>query len=355
MVTGLQKTLQEMSCRAPSWLEAAGGEEECVVISTRARLARNLRGRTFPGHASENEGEELLQLAWEICSSLEPLAGTVKIPMLELTWEDRRFLVERYMISPALAEAEWPRGVAVSPDESLTAMINEEDHFRFHHVVPGLAPQEAWSGLESVADAVGRMVTYAFREPYGFLTASPTNVGTGLRISLLLHLPALVLTNEVEHVLRRTTQLGMQVRGVYGEGSAVFGNFFQLSNQLTLGRSEEDIFGSLAGAGAQVTNYEMDAREMLWREARIQMEDKIERALGLLRCARILSLRESMNLLSAVRLGVNMGVLSGVDISRLNRLTILAQPSHLDRREGRVLDPSERDILRADLIRSYLT
>jgi len=351
---GIQTTLQEMSVAAPSWFTSERSEGKEVVLATRLRLARNLHGKVFPYQAQEEVREVLLRTVWDACDSVEPLTGSAKISMTDLTWEDRRFLMERFLVDPAMTEAEGPRGVVLNREENLTVLINEEDHVRLQTVSPGLSPDSAWTILDRVDDTLGEVLTWAYRDPLGYLTASPTNVGTGLRMSLLIHLPALVLTSDVENVLRKAASYGMRVRGVHGDGSAVFGNLFRLSNDPTLGRSEEDIMRSVAGTAHQLEKYELDARETVWREARTQLEDKIHRAYGLLRSARVLSQRECMNLLSAVRLGVNMDVLSGVELHRLDTLTILTQPSHLDRRAGRVLEPGERDILRAEAVRESL-
>ena len=355
MSGGLQTTLQEMSASAPAWITAERPEQEDVVLATRLRLSRNLHGRLFPHQAPEEEREVLLKTIWDACEAVDPLAGGPRIAMTDLTWEDRRFLRERFLIDPAMTEAEGPRGIALNRPENLSVLVNEEDHVRLQYVAPGLAPDETWTVLDDVDDTLGRELVWAFREPIGYLTASPTNVGTGLRMNLLIHLPALVLTNDVENVLRRAVGYGMRVRGVHGDDAAVFGNLFRLSNDPTLGRSEEDILRSVSGTAHQLTKYEADARETLWREARTQLEDKIYRARGLLCSARILSERECLNLLSAVRLGVNMGVLSGVKTGTLDTLTIIAQSSHLDRRAGRVLEPGERDILRAEVVRESLS
>lgn len=354
MPRGLQNMLQEMSGRTPPWMLTAGRDTDGIFISTRARLARNIRGRKFPYQMDEDEAAAIIEMVCSASSMTGRLAGAGRIPLEDLTWEDRRLLQERFLISPVLVESNGSRCLLVSEDESVTLTVNEEDHLRIHALLGGQGIEEAWRTVDRLDDELGDGLEYAYREPFGFLTASPTNAGTGFRASVLIHLPALVLSGEVESVLRKVTGVGMLVRGVYGEGSAVFGNLFQLSNQMTLGRSEEDILASVAGAGRQVARYEIDARENLFREARMQLEDKIHRALGLLRSARILSLRECMNLLSAVRLGVNMDVLSGVEISRLDVLTILTQPSHLDRRAGRVQEPSERDVMRADLVRTHM-
>ncbi len=354
MSGGIQTTLQEMSTAAPSWLTTTRPETDDVILATRLRLARNLHGRTFPHLASEEEREVLLKTIWDACDAVDSLTGAPRIAMTDLTWEDRRFLMERFLVDPAMTEAEGPRGIALNREENLSVLVNEEDHVRIQYVAPGLAPDETWTVLDKVDDTLGRELTWAWRDSIGYITASPTNLGTGLRMNLLLHLPALVLTNDVENVLRRAVSYGMRVRGVLGDGGSVFGNLFRLSNDPTLGRSEEDILRSVSGTAHQLTRYELDARATLRQEAPVQLEDKIHRALGLLKSARILSERECLNLLSAVRLGVNMDVLSGVEMHRLDTLTILAQSSHLDRREGRVLDPNERDILRAGMVRDSL-
>jgi len=351
---GLHKKLQEMSSRGPGWLDASKRSEDEVVISTTAALTRNLLGYNFPLNSNDTELEKILDRTWSVCSSLEELSDSLMVPFKDLSWEDRNFLLDRHLIGPAMLEIDRPAGLAFEAGEKFSLTINDDDHIRMRRVEAGLASQEVWGFLEGIDDRLGGELPYAYRKPFGFLTASPTNLGTGLRISILVHLPALVLTNEVEKVLRHATQHGVQIQGVHGESSSVYGNFFQVSNQLTFGRSEIDILNSLDRVASLLVDHESDARSTLWREARVQLEDKIYRSLGLLRSARVLAIRECMNLLSAVRLGVNIGVLKSVQNSRLDELMILTQPSHLDRRERRVLDPSERDILRAEVVRSRI-
>ena len=339
----------------PAWLNGGEEPQEGIVLSTRARLARNLRGHPFPQRADAAERAALLERAWRAFGELDTFVDALRLELDALPAGDRRLLVERYLISPVLALMEGPRGVAVAEGERLSVMVNEEDHLRLQVIAGGLAPEEAWRTLDAVDDAVGELLPYAYSERYGYLTACPTNTGTALRVSLLMHLPALALTGEVDAVLRAAAQVGMLVRGVHGEGSSVYGNIYQVSNQMTLGRSESDVVESVERVANQIVRHEREARDTLWREARRQMEDKVYRALGVLRNARLLNHRECMNLLSAVRLGVNMFVLSDVGISTLDELTILTQPAHLDRREGRELDTSERDTLRAGLVRSRLS
>jgi protein arginine kinase len=354
MTGEVQKRLQEMSVSGPSWLDASGREQEEVIISTTGSLSRSLHGYRFPHNSEESELREVMGMTWSAASQVAPLSNLITLSLDELSWDDRRFLAERYLIGHNMVEIDRSAGLAFDPDEHISMVVNEDDHFKTQYALPGLALEENWSLLEEVDEGLGRELPLSFRETFGFLTASPTNLGTGLRVSILVHLPALVLTNELEAVLRSATQHGVQIQGAHGESTAVFGNMFLVSNQLTFGRSESDILASLKRAATLLTDHELGARKTLWREARIQLEDKMHRSLALLRSARVLAMRECMNLLSAVRLGVNMEVCTDVQISKLDALVIIIQPSHLDRREGRVLDPSERDILRAELVRGSL-
>jgi protein arginine kinase len=350
-----QEYLQRLCTTSPAWLNGKDQDDEGIILSTRVRLARNLRGYPFPLNASAGERDEVLEMGWVAFAGVKELAGGDRLSLTGLAVRDCRLLVERHLISPALAASEGPGGVMIGKDETLSVMLNEEDHLRIQVLLGGFVPNEAWTRLSAIDDQLGEQLTYAWDDRFGFLTACPTNVGTGLRVSLLMHLPALVITNDAEPVLRGASQVGLLVRGVHGEGSAVYGNIFQVSNQQTLGRSEADILDSLGRVAEQIADQERRARSDLLREARDQIEDKVHRALGLLQNARLLTSRECLNLLSAVRLGVNMYVLSDVRTSTLNELTVLTQPAHLDRREGRELDSGERDILRAELVRTRLS
>ncbi len=352
-----ERTLQELSTRPPGWLAAGGGEPgdgEDVVMSSRIRLARNLHAAVFPHRADEASGREVRSRVAEALQRTEAFPVRTEFALEDLTWNDRRLLMERHLIGVGLAESDHPAGIAFSHDERFIATMNEGDHLRFSCTEPGLALGPAWEKLDGVDDRLGGTLPFAFSGDFGYLTTSPTAAGTGMKASLLVHLPALVLTDEAEDVLRRITRFGLEIRGVFGEGSAVFGNLFRISNQLTLGRSEEDIIKALEGGSRKLVAYEREARRTLQREAPVQVADKVHRALAILRNARVLPLREAMNLLSAVRFGVNMQVLSDVEIKKLEVLTILVQASHLERRGGRVLDPGERDVLRADLVRESL-
>lgn len=346
--------IQAMASIAPSWLEASEGEEENIVLSTRLRLARNLTGHPFPQNADSGEQRRIYDHLTTSLVRSGLFAEEELFPLVELDQGAGRLLVERHLISAALAGKEGPRGVFADRGERFSVMLNEEDHLRLQLVTGGLASTAAWEELSGADEELGEEVRWAWRSDYGYLTACPTNVGTGLQVSVMMHLPALVLLDEADATLRAATQAGMLVHGVYGEGSSVHGNLYQIANQMTLGRSEEDILESVVRVARQVAEHEERARLTLRREAPLHLEDKVHRALGILRTARLLGPRECLNLLSAVRLGVNMYVLSDVEINTLNALMVLTRPSHLDRCEGREMDATEQDVLRAELIRGRL-
>jgi protein arginine kinase len=234
-------------------------------------------------------------------------------------------------------------------------MINEEDHLRLQVLVSGLRLREAHQTVDRLDEDLGSQLPFAFHQEFGFLTSCPTNVGTGLRASILIHLPGLVLTKEIGRILQGITQVGLTFRGLYGEGSEVVGNFFQVSNQTTLGKSEEDLVEHLEKMVTRVIQYETRARRVLLRDAPTVIEDKIWRAYGLLRYARSLSFDEVMNLLSGVRLGVSMNLLSGLRVYTLNKIMIYAQSAHLEQAAGRALSDGERDAHRAEYVRRILS
>ena len=333
----------------PSWM---GGEDDAdgMVVSSRVRLARNLAGYPFPGRITAEQQQQVIEQVLSAARGSASLGDATYYPMDPLDTSERRLLVERHLISPALAEDKGG-GVLYNRDESLSVMINEEDHLRLQAIHPGTRGREAWAAVSSFDDELLGVLSCAHDPHLGFLTACPTNTGTGLRISVLIHLPALVLTEEMERVLQGLGQLSFTVRGVYGEGSNAAGNLFQVSNQATLGADEGKIVDSLIAITDKLIECERDAQESLMEEARAQVEDKVWRAWALLGSARVLSSQELMNLLSAVRLGRTLGLVGGVTSSFLNHLMIATQPSHLRAEAGSNLEPEERDMRRADLVR----
>ena len=342
----------ELHQHVGAWL-AGGGAGSDVVISSRVRLARNVAGYSFISRASLSERSELC----------ERLKGTVKTALAEcdgqdeyydleaLTPLDRQVLVERHLISREHAEAEGPRGAAVADGETISVMINEEDHLRMQSLRGGFEVDAAWQAINRLDDAIETQVAYAFDPAYGYLTACPTNVGTGMRVSVMLHLPALSMTRELQRVFAAAAKIDFIVRGLYGEGTQGHGDFYQVSNQKTLGRSESEILGNLSVVIPQIIRYERKVRDALFSEHRAQVEDRVWRAKGILTGARMMSSEEAMHLLSQIRVGMNLGLITDLEMSTVNRLFVLTRPAHLQKLEGRELNAQERDVARADYVR----
>ncbi len=340
------------------WLDASGDHAD-IVLSTRVRLARNLQGHAFGPRARVNDREAVLNRVEDARGKVDLLGRSTLVHLPSLETRQRRILLERRLVSRDLLGengANPARGTAVvlSSKRPLSVMVNEEDHLRIQTLVSGLRLKEAWSLVDRLDEDLGQQLSYAYHHEFGFLTSCPTNVGTGLRASVLVHLPALVLTKEIGRVLQGLTQVGLTFRGLYGEGSEVVGNFFQVSNQTTLGKTEEDLVDHLDRIVRQVIQYETQARQVLLRDARAVTEDKIWRAYGLLRYARSLSFEELMNLLSGVRLGASLKLLPDLRVYTLNKLMIFTQPAHLEQAAGRDLPPQESDAHRATYVRRVL-
>lgn len=338
------------------WMDGTGPEAD-VVLSSRIRLARNLEGVPFPHLLSPDQAEAVLREAEKASVELNKFGFLGQVgfyPLAEVPSVERQMLVEKHLISPAQAQDVQFKAVILSADEAVAIMVNEEDHLRVQCLFPGLQLQETWDLANRVDDALEQTMSFAFSESRGYLTACPTNVGTGLRASVMMHLPALALTNQTGRVLNSVGQLGLAVRGLYGEGTEALGNIFQVSNQITLGRTEGEIIDHLSAVVGKIIDQERQARQALQREAREQVEDKVSRAFGLLTTARIMTSDEAMRLLSDVRLGVNLGMLTNVPLRVMNELLVMTRPAYLQRQAGRDLSPFERDLQRADLIRTRL-
>ena len=341
------------------WLDASG-EHAGVVLSTRIRLARNLQGHAFGPRARVNDREAVLEQTRRAKDKVELLAGSILLELPELDSRSRGMLLERRLASRELlgdVKTGPSRATAVllASQDSLSVMVNEEDHLRLQGLVSGLLLKEAWNLVDRLDEELGQELPFAYHHEFGFLTSCPTNVGSGLRASVLVHLPGLVLTKEIGKVLQGLGQVGLTFRGLYGEGSEVVGNFFQLSNQTTLGKSEEELIEHLDKIVRQVIQYEDQARQVLLRDASQVTEDKIWRAYGLLRYARSLSFEELMNLLSGIRLGVGLKLLPELRVYTLNKLMIFTQTAHLEQAAGRDLPPSECDVHRAAYVRRILS
>lgn len=335
------------------WLRGTGPESD-IVISTRIRLARNLAAFPFTNRASPHQKGEIETLARERIGKLELTPQLAYWDVPRLSSLDRQCLVERQLISRELAAAEGPRGVAVAPEETVSLMVNEEDHLRMQVMRSGFALSEAWQDIDHVDDLLEERLTYAFSEEFGYLTACPTNVGTGMRASVMLHLPALVLTKQIEKVFRALQKINLAVRGLYGEGSRASGDFYQISNQVTLGKNEPAILKDISEVIPQIVNYERQARQALVRETKQALQDRVSRAFGTLCSATMMTSEETMDLLSSVRLGINLGMLGDITIPTVNELFIQTQPAHLQKLVGATLDGEDRNAARARYLRGRL-
>lgn len=340
------------------WLDASGPSSD-IVLSTRVRLARNLQGTPFGPRAEAQDREAVLARVKASARKLSRFSGATSLELPEIAPRVREVLLERRLVSRELLGGERAipqRGAAVllSSKDPMSIMINEEDHLRFQSLLSGLRLHDGWDLVDRADDELGEDLPFAFHQEFGYLTSCPTNVGTGLRASVLMHLPGLVLTKEIGKVLQGLNQVGLTFRGLYGEGSEVVGNFFQVSNQTTLGKTEEDLVDHLDRLVRQVIQYERQARQVLMKEAPAETEDKIWRAYGLLRFARSLSFEEMINLLSGVRLGVGLKLLPELRVYTLNKIMIFSQRAHLEQAAGRDLPPLERDAHRASFVRRIL-
>ena len=340
-----------------AWLDASGASSD-IVLSTRIRLARNVEGFAFTPRARDGERLRVLAQVREAAAQLPSLEGSVTVRVDELDETDRLLLLERHLVSRELAgldsRQEVRSGAALLLGRDVSVMVNEEDHLRLQSLRSGFQVEAAWAAVSRLDEELGRAVPISFHDEFGYLTACPTNTGPGMRASVLIHLPGLVLTKEIAKVLAGLQQMGLTYRGLYGEGSEVVGNFFQLSNQTTLGRTAEELLDHLARVVRHVIEREAEARRVLLRDAGYIIEDKLWRAYATLRHARMLSFDEAMNLLSGVRLAVGLKLIDGLRVYTLNKLLIFSQAAHLARSEGRVLPESEGNLARARYVRQVL-
>lgn len=342
------KSIADIDC---AWIAKATKDDD-VVVSTRVRLARNLQGIPFPNQARSEQAETVIMA---VLRALERLNDSfVFRKVADLAPIERQVLVEKHFMSPQHAKKKHGAAIAVNERGDLSCMINEEDHLRLQCLLPGLRLVEAWNMVDKLDDSLEQQLDYAFDEDIGYLTACPTNVGTGLRASIMLHLPALVYTKQIAGALSAISQLGLVVRGLYGEGTEALGNMFQLSNQITLGLSEEEIIENVTNVAVQLVEQERRARHYLMQHHRIEVEDRVGRAYGILRGARKISSQEAMKLLSEVRLGIGLGIIKGCSPKTCNELLVGVQVGYLQHLAGEELSTERRDIIRATVIREKL-
>lgn len=337
---------------APSELTDTTSSKTAIVLMTRIRLARNLAGHRFPGWAKPAERDEVLGACRAAVTAVPAMKRSFNLLVGELSDLERQILVERHLISRELSGSKGGAGVVISRDQAFSVMMNEEDHLRIQVLRSGFQLKKAWTAINDLDSALEESLDYAFSDSLGYLTACPTNLGTAMRASAMMHLPALVISNQMEKVVRAVNQLGMVVRGLFGEGSDASGSIFQISNQTTLGESEQEIIKRLTAVLQSIIEHELNARQKLLEADAGKLFDKIGRAYGILQNSHLLSSSEAMNLLSLIRLGVDLGAFPDARRSVVDRLFIEAQPGHLQHVQKGELDPGRRDVLRAARLRT---
>lgn len=344
-------SIDDLANHVGEWLRGTGPMSD-IVMSSRIRLARNLRGHNFLQQATEDERREIYRTTADAIGATGLNKNALMLDIEDLDQLDRQVLVERHLISRQHAEGEGSRGVSVSTSETQALMINEEDHLRIQVLRSGLELEPLWREISAIDDALSSQLEFAFDEKLGYLTACPTNVGTGMRVSVMLHLPALKMTGEIEKVLRAAKDLRLAVRGLYGEGTDAIGDFYQISNQITLGQAEEEFVKEFSSSVIpRIVEYERAAREALCSERSVQLDDKVWRAFGILENARAMASDETLFFLSHVRMGVSMGRLSGIDVGTINEMLLQVQPAHLQKLHGGKLTGEERSVARANYLR----
>ncbi len=330
------------------------GPNDRIVMSSRVRLARNIKDAAFPGWAKKPERVRVLEIIRPAVEGLSEMKDGFSETMDNLTALEKQILVERHLISREHAAKSAGSGLVINPEETLAVMINEEDHLRMQALRPGLQIRQAWQALDRLDSELEQKLDYAFSNDLGYLTACPTNLGTGIRVSAMLHLPGLVLAEQINPIIQSVNKLGLAVRGLYGEGTEALGNVFQVSNQMTLGETETSIVERLEKVLAQIIEHEENARASLLEKKPKMVFNHIGRAYGILANAHCISSKETMNLLSLLRLGVEIGLFPKTDGALVDELFILTQPAHLQKTHSEKLSAEERDLLRADMLRERL-
>ncbi|MBO8172717.1 MAG: protein arginine kinase [Bacillaceae bacterium] len=348
----LQRFMKEA---VSEWMRGKGPDSD-IVISSRIRIARNLVEHPFPMLATDSQLEAVIEkvIGASGQEAFQQLGDFELVKMEDLSDLEKRVLIEKHLISPNLAEESRKGAVLLSNNESVSIMINEEDHIRIQCLFPGFQLKEAWNLANKIDDIFEKQLDYAFDEKRGYLTSCPTNAGTGIRASVMMHLPALVMTQQMNRILSAIGQVGLVVRGIYGEGSEALGNLFQVSNQVTLGQSEQEIIDNLESVARQIVEQERMARKQLMEKSKIVLEDKVCRSYGILQHARVIESKEAAQRLSDLRLGIDLGIINNVSANILNELMVMTQPGFLQQYSGQKLTPEQRDEKRARLIRERL-
>jgi len=345
--------LDDLINNTGQWLKGAGAFSN-IVMSSRIRLARNLANIPFPNKAGKKELNDILATVQNAMSTVDYLKKSIFLKINELDNVDKQFLIERHLMSHEHASNPDGKALIVSEEEVLSIMINEEDHLRIQVMQSGFNLDETWKIADTIDDSLSQKLDLAYSLHWGYLTACPTNTGTAMRGSVMLHLPALVMTKQINKVLAAISKLSFASRGFYGEGTQASGNIYQISNQVSMGHSEQEVLQNINGLIRQVIDQEEQARQALLVQNRPMVEDKVHRSYGVLKNAHIISSQETVELLSMVRLGIDLEIIKDVERNAINDLFIMIQPAHLQKLEGKKLSASERDTKRASLIREKI-
>ncbi len=326
------------------------GPKNDLIISTRVRLARNLSGYPFASKLSKEDGEKIITLVWD---AMLPIAKDFTLHKIhKLSPVKQQALIEKHLISPDLTGGNFPRAAIINKDESISIMVNEEDHIRIQCLAPGFAPDEAWQMASRIDDLLGETLDYAFHEKYGYLTSCPTNTGTGLRVSAMVHLPSISVSGRISGLLSQAAKSGMTVRGLYGEGTDAQGNFYQISNQITLGFSEEELIERFNKVVSSVCEVENTLRKQLAKDIPAQLTDRIMRSYGAMQYAYMVTGKELLNLISDVRLGIYLGILKPMSFESLTSLMVITMPANIS--GSSTMTAEARDIKRAKIIKETL-
>ncbi len=351
---------EELLNNRNSWLSGQGPEAD-IVFSSRIRLARNVSDIPFPIQASVSQKKYFVTKMSNIYTKAKQIKDAEFCKCEDINELDRQLLLERHLVSQEYIEPGEGKALVFTKDESISIMINEEDHLRMQVLVSGFNLRSSWQRISAIDDDLSKELSFAYLPDLGYLTACPTNVGTGLRASCMLHLPALILTKRINKILELLSRISFTTRGLFGEGTQALGDFFQISNQVGLGLSEDELIDNLIGVVNQVKAQEVDARSTLMRKHKLTLQDNVWRALGILKNARLINSKEALSHLSILSLGFELGIIKDTDLSKgpcgrelLNELFFLLQPAHLQTIEGKPLTERQRDDIRASILREKL-
>ncbi len=340
------------------WYELNHENHQGVIISSRIRLARNLRSYTFPNRANVQMAQEVISAIGKVLKeSPEELRGRFnQLEMTKISQVNKIAMMEMHIISPNFVKVQTPSSLILSHDEALSIMINEEDHLRIQSMARGLNIEKALEEANRMDDLIEEKLDYAFDEQLGYLTACPTNIGTGLRASYMIHVPGLETSGQLQLILEAISKFGLTVRGIYGEGSDAQGSVFQISNQVTLGMTEQEIVDNLTSVTKQIVEQELMVRNKLLKERRYRFEDAVYRSYGILSHARLITSKEAMTMLSDMKLGIELGIVKTEDHRNINIYNLMSkiQPANLQIMHSRHLSADERDMARAEYLREHL-